>query len=74
MSDPIVAKVVDKGGVERWGAVDAPWVAKGLQDGSLNDPATAQPPTQVVVSSKEAAGAAPVPADGDGKDPRPAKR
>lgn len=78
MPEPIVTKVVDAAGVERWGSVDAPWVVKGLADGSVTDPnqppavQTAEPAK--ATDSEEAGDAPTVPADGDDPKPRPARR
>lgn len=66
MSDPIVTKVVDGDGVERWGSVDAAWVTKN-QDPPADVPAPSN-------TEQKADDAAEVPADGDAAKPTPRKR
>lgn len=74
-AEPIVTKVIDADGVERWGAAGAEWVTKGLADGSLTDPeATASVSVAPVKPAEEAKDAPPVPADGDGPDSKARKR
>lgn len=78
MPDPIVTKVVDADGVERWGSTDVKWVVDGLADGSLSDPEAPQSaPTgkaPTVETGEEPSDATEVPANGDGSDTRTRKR
>lgn len=66
MPEPIVTKVVDSDGVERWGAADAKWVTDGLADGTLVDDTTPAARKKVV------ADATAVPAPRDRADTKPA--
>lgn len=65
MTDPIVTKVVDKDGTERWGSVDAPWVSKA--SAATADSETEDAPA---VDGKEADDAPTVPTDSDSPNPR----
>ena len=71
MPDPIVTKIVDSDGTERWGSVDAPWVKKLTDSAPDPNPATVEAPTTAEEPVKEDGGdATPVPADGDRPKPR----
>ncbi len=76
MTDPIVTRVLDSDGVERWASTDAPWVTKGLESGNVTRPGDESTPQPEPDAEPEAevGDEATVPTDSDDPQPRPRRR
>lgn len=76
MTDPIVTRVLDSNGVERWASSDAPWVTKGLESGEVTRPDDGSTPAETgdTAPEVEVGDEATVPADGHDPQPRSRRR